>query len=69
MTNDAFDIQPEMLLLKYTSQEIVSVQSSTVTTTVLLLTALINDIADGLGLNGDIRNASVQFNDINTNLS
>jgi hypothetical protein len=64
---DGFNIQQENAIVEYTGQEFIGVQSSTATITPVLLTASINDIADGLGLDGDIRNARVQFYDINTN--
>ncbi|MDI6050064.1 Ig-like domain repeat protein, partial [Flavobacterium sp. XS2P24] len=62
---DGFDIQQENALVEYTGPEFVGEQNTSASTTPVLLSASINDIVDGLGLEGDIRNAIVQFYDIN----
>ena len=66
---DGFDIQQENALVEYTGPEFVGEQNATASTTQVILSASINDVIDALGLDGDIRNASVQFYDINTNVA
>ena len=61
---DPFDILQEKALTEYTGQEFVGEQNPDVSTTPLILSATVTDTDDSY--RGDIRNASVQFYDVNT---
>jgi len=61
---DPFDITQESALTEYTGQEFVGEQNPEVSTTPLILSASVTDVNDGY--RGDIRNARVQFYDVNT---
>jgi hypothetical protein len=59
-----FDITQEDAIAAYTGQEFVGEQNPSASTTPLILSASVTDMDDGF--RGDIRNARVQFYDVNT---